>query len=106
MGTPEGKLPICRFGDNIKIDLKVIECTGMDLIHVAQHRGKWKAIVDAVQEFRIPKNAGTFFTNGELLICLEVFCCTVLVGYGRESRKIVWENYTNRTFIVFNIYQT
>ena len=30
MGTPEGKIPRRRFGDNIKIDLKVTEWTGME----------------------------------------------------------------------------
>ena len=80
MGTPEGMLPKRRFGNNIKIDLKVIEGTVMDLIHVTQHRGKCKAVINAVRELRIPKNAGKLFTNGELLICLEVLCCTVLVG--------------------------
>jgi len=48
VGTPDGKLRMRRFGDNIKVDLKVTEWTGMDLIHAAQHRGKWKTIVNAV----------------------------------------------------------
>lgn len=30
VGTPEGKIPRRRFGDNIKIDLKVRGWTGMD----------------------------------------------------------------------------
>jgi hypothetical protein len=54
-----------RFGYNIKIDLKVIEWTGMDLIHVPQHRGKWKTVVNAVKDFRIPKYSRKLFTNGD-----------------------------------------
>jgi len=77
----------------------------MEWIHVAQHRGKWKTVLNAVKDFRIPKNAGKLFTNWELLICPETLCCTVLVGQGRESKKTGWENYTNSTFTVFNIYQ-
>jgi hypothetical protein len=43
-------------------------------------QGQVEGRVNAVKDFRIPKNAGKLFTNRELLICPEVLCCTVLVG--------------------------
>jgi hypothetical protein len=55
---PEGKRslgrPWLRWEDNIKIDLQEVGREGMDLIDLAQDRYKWRALVNAVMDFRAP----------------------------------------------------
>jgi hypothetical protein len=40
--------------DNIKIDLRGVGWDGMDLIDLAQDRHKWRALVNAVMNLRVP----------------------------------------------------
>jgi len=42
-----------RWEDNIKMDLKEIRCE-MDLIHLVQGRGQWRALVNTVMNLRVP----------------------------------------------------
>jgi len=55
---PEGKRPLGRPGrrweDNIKMDLQEVGCRSMDWIDLAQDRDRWRAIVNAVMNLRIP----------------------------------------------------
>ena len=57
-GKPEGKSPLGRprhrWADNIKMDLQEVECGGNDWIDVAQDRDRWRALVNAVMNLRIP----------------------------------------------------
>jgi hypothetical protein len=46
--------PRRRWVDNIKIDLRVIECDGIDWIDVAQDRDKWRVLLNTVMKFRVP----------------------------------------------------
>jgi hypothetical protein len=39
VGKPEGKRPLCRWEDNIKMDLQEVECACMDWIDLAQVAG-------------------------------------------------------------------
>jgi hypothetical protein len=58
VGKPEGKRPLGRprrrWEDNIKMDLQVVGCGGMDWIELAQVRYRWRAIVYAVMNLRVP----------------------------------------------------
>jgi hypothetical protein len=58
VGNPEGKRPLggpeCRWVDNIKMDLIEIGWDGMDWIHLAQDRDRWRALVNAVMNLRVP----------------------------------------------------
>jgi hypothetical protein len=54
----EGKRPLGRsrhrWEDNIKMDLQDGRCGGMDWIDVAQDRDRWRALVNAVMNLRVP----------------------------------------------------
>ena len=54
MGKPEGKRPRRRWVDNIKMDLREVGCGGMDLIELAQDMDRWRALVKAVMNIRVP----------------------------------------------------
>jgi hypothetical protein len=58
VGKPEGKRPLGRprrrYMDNIKMDLLEIGWGGVDWIGLAQDRGKWRALVIAVMNLRVP----------------------------------------------------
>jgi hypothetical protein len=58
MGIPEGKRPLGktrhRWVVNTKMEPKEVECVGMDVIELAQDRGRWQALVNAVMNLRVP----------------------------------------------------
>jgi hypothetical protein len=58
VGNTEGRRPLerirRRWEDNIKMDLQVVGCGGMDWIELAQVRDWWRALVSAVMNLRVP----------------------------------------------------
>jgi hypothetical protein len=58
LGKPEGKRPPGRprrrWEDNIKMDLQEEGCGGMDWIQLAKDRERWRALVNAVMNLRVP----------------------------------------------------
>ena len=58
MGKPEGKRPLGRprrrWEYNIKMDLQEVGWEGMEWIYPAQDRDRWRLLVSAVMNFRVP----------------------------------------------------
>jgi len=54
----EGKRPLGRprrrLVDNIRTDLQEVGCGYMDWIGLAQDRGRWRTLVSAVMNLRVP----------------------------------------------------
>jgi hypothetical protein len=58
VGKPDGRRPFGRprrrWEDNIKMDLREVGWGGMDWINLAQDRDRWRALVNAVMNLRVP----------------------------------------------------
>ena len=55
---PEGKRPLGRSSrrgeNNIKMDLQEVGCGGVDWIKMALDRDRWRTLVTAVMNLRVP----------------------------------------------------
>jgi len=58
VGKPEGKRPLGRprrrWVDNIRTDLQEVGCGYMDWIRLAQDRDRWRTLLSAVMNLRVP----------------------------------------------------
>jgi len=58
VGKPEGRRslgrPRCRWVNNIRMDLQEVECVYVEWIGLAQDRDRWRSLVSAVMNLRVP----------------------------------------------------
>ena len=58
VGKPEGRRPLGRprrrWVDNIRMDLQEVGCGYMDWIGLAKDRDRWRTLLSAVMNLRIP----------------------------------------------------
>ena len=58
MGKPEGRRslgkPRLRWVDNIRTDLQEVVCGYMDWIGLAQDRDRWRTLLSAIMNLRVP----------------------------------------------------
>jgi hypothetical protein len=58
VGKPEGRRPLGRprrkWENNIKMDLREVGWDGVDWIDLAEDRDRWRALVNAVMNLRVP----------------------------------------------------
>ena len=58
LGKAEGRRPLgrprLRWVDNIRMDLQEVGCGYMDWIELAQDRHRWRTLVSAVMNLRVP----------------------------------------------------
>ena len=58
VGKPKGKRPLgrprCRWENNIKMELQEMVCGYMEWIGLAQDRDRWRTLVSAVMNLRVP----------------------------------------------------
>jgi hypothetical protein len=58
VGKPEGKMPLGRprrrWEDNVRMDLQEVGCGREDWIWPAQDRDRWRVLVSAVRNLRVP----------------------------------------------------
>ena len=81
VGKPEGKRPLGRprrrWVDNVRMDLQEVGCGYVDWIGLAQDRDRWRTLVSAVMNLRVPWNAGSFLTS-----CKPVSCSRRTLQHG------------------------
>jgi hypothetical protein len=58
VGKPGGKRllgrPSREWEDHIKMDIQEVTCRGMDWIDLAQDKERWRSLVNAVMNLRVP----------------------------------------------------
>jgi len=58
VGKPEGRRPLGRprrrWEDNIRMDIREVGCECVDWMELAQDRDRWRALVSAVMNLRVP----------------------------------------------------
>jgi len=58
VGKPEGKRPLGRprrrWENSIKMDLQEVKCGVIDWIELAQDRDRWRELMNAVMNHRVP----------------------------------------------------
>ena len=58
MGKPESKRPSerprCRWEDNIKMDLREMDCDSGDWVDLAEDRDQWQTYIRVVMNLQVP----------------------------------------------------
>jgi hypothetical protein len=67
VARPEEKRPLGRprrrREDNIKMDFQELGWRRMDRIDLAQDRDRWRALLNAIRNVRVPYNVGSFLSS-------------------------------------------
>ena len=99
VGKPVGTRPLGRprrrWVDNITMDLQEVGCGYMDWIGLAQDRDRWRTLVIAVMNLRVPWNAGNFLTS-----CKQVSFSRRTLHHGVSY---VWISEQTANFILYSI---
>ena len=87
VGKPEGRRPLGRLRRrwvDIRMDFREVGCGYMDWIGLAQDRDRWRTLVSAVMNLRVPCNAGNFLTS-----CKPVSCSRRTLHHGVSKYVIL-----------------
>jgi hypothetical protein len=57
------KTQAMRWEDNIQRDNQEVGWGGMDWIHLAQEKDRWRSTVNVITNLRVPLNVGNFFPS-------------------------------------------
>jgi len=71
---PAGKRHRRRWEGNIKMDIQEVKWSGTDWIAVAQHRDRWRALVNEVMNLWVPHKTGNFSPSCGLSVSQEGLC--------------------------------
>jgi hypothetical protein len=67
VGKPAGKRPVgrpsLRWEDNIRMELKELQLEGVDWMHLAQDKDKWRTLVNMKMNLRVTKKVGNSLTS-------------------------------------------
>ena len=84
MGQPKGRKPLerprRRWKDTIKIYLQEVVWGILQWVVLAKDRDRWRALVNAVMNLRVPSNVGNFLTEEALSFSGK----TLLLGVSYE----------------------
>ena len=69
VGKPEGKRPLGRPRRRWVDNIRTVGCGYVDWIGLAEDRDRWRTLVSAVMNLRVPWNAGNFLTSYKLVSC-------------------------------------
>jgi hypothetical protein len=83
--------PRRRWDDTIKMPLQEVGWEGMDSIDMAQDRDRWRALVNAVINFRFHKMLEISWQAEDLLASLEELCSVESVTWSGLHSSIEWE---------------